>query len=167
MVTLAQRLQVVRAAYEWENEIIKLWKADIDHALPPPRGNPIAQCFAEIWQEYYDQVTSSNDCIIWTIDNNTPDDARDLIDNHEHNSRSMRWIKTTAGHYHDDSCYFDQLDRLLCLEVAARDLVERYLLWEDATCDLSCPDHPPGPMAKSRKRKGGKGKAPKGKGAKK
>jgi hypothetical protein len=142
MTTLA-RLQMVQAAYKWEQDIIDLWASDIVNALPVPVGNPVAACFAEIWKQYFLEVKTSNSKILGIINSGTltNNEKADEINNVEHKHSSVKHIKIcTNGHR--GAAYFNQFDNLVGLEVAARDVIEEYLDTGVANCNLKarCPD---------------------------
>jgi hypothetical protein len=136
MTTLA-RLQMVQAAYQWEQDIIDLWASDIVNALPVPPANPVAACFAEIWKQYFLEVKTSNAKILGIINSGTltTNDKADQINNVEHKHSSVKHIKIcTNGHR--GAAYFNQFDNLVCLELAARNIIEEYLDSGVANCNL-------------------------------
>jgi hypothetical protein len=103
--------------------------------FPPDPHNPLSVVFKAIWERYFDHVWGSNGDIIEhcqaALNSHDPgaiQAAARWLDNPEHLRGPLVAIGHEAHAHAGVSGYFDKLDRLMDLEVVARDDIVNYVL---------------------------------------
>jgi hypothetical protein len=137
--TLQQRIDLLIAAYEWEQTRLDNWRDEAVGATPAAllAANPMIARFLETWKAYFREVKASNQ---WIIDSLRParaaqagplhdpmEEAARAISRIEHRKGSIRTIANAANALSHQSRYFRSLDAVIDLENEVRDHIERFL----------------------------------------
>jgi hypothetical protein len=133
MSPLAQKLQDVVDAYNWEQNQIALWKGMMAN-VQFLSNSPVTPTFKAIWNSYFDFVAISNGVIIQycsdaiaTGKDSEIKKAIDKLNEKEHEQARVEAVEKEAKKHTPYSDYFTQLDELMNLEVQARTYIETYL----------------------------------------
>jgi hypothetical protein len=135
---LRGRIDLLIAAYEWEQKRLGNWRDEAMGATTAQdMANPMIARFLETWKAYIREVAASNQSIISKLRDARAAPADPLHDRmvegaravcrNEHRKGSIRTIANAANALSQQSDYFRSLDAVLDLENEVRDQIERFL----------------------------------------
>ena len=134
-MSVEERLQDAVNAYNWEQDQIQRWRYTLHQVTGQYPNNILRLTFEAIWDRYFDAVWASNDEIIQhcqdALNSHDPDAiqaAAQWLNNPEHLRGPLVAIHNEAHAHEGVSGYLGQLDRIMNLEVVARDDIVQYVL---------------------------------------
>lgn len=143
-MSLIERIQVLRDAYDWEQTRLRAWIDEMNNNLTgEDAANPMTFRFKDTWERYFLNIQESNKNVIEICQEsiNTESDAgktrkqKDdihektvrMINQENHRSATMFAISDAAQIRKTQSKYFESLDHALSLEEQALGYIARHL----------------------------------------
>jgi hypothetical protein len=139
---LQRRIDLLKAAYEWEQKRLKTWRDEAVASVSPEESNPMIRRFLDTWKSYIQEVWLSNQSVIASLEKAVRDPVEEFrdpmverartINREEHRKGSIRSIANVVNAHRHQSDYFKSLDAVIDLENEVRDYIERFLADEPA-----------------------------------